>query len=159
MADIRVILGPIISTEPTSKPLSKCQRSGDNIEGTELIPSSKCIKARQVVDCVLIQTCPGTAQVTQVAPHSRQLAHAPAPANNVDLAADTHSFAFVLTDQECHDLKKPATMSVVINTDLYMRFTFNIDMTNVPGSIRQSSNMTGKCVIFLLYSWVELRLS
>ncbi|KAH0826467.1 hypothetical protein J3R83DRAFT_5468 [Lanmaoa asiatica] len=135
---------PTVNAEATPKPSFKRQRTRSNGETTGLNPSSKRTRTRQVIDCVLIPTLPTATQATQVSPHNPQPEDVSAPFSDVDSGADDLSATFILTDEECKALEKPATMSAVVNTDLYMRFTFNIDMRNAPGRSRQSSNMTGK---------------
>ncbi|KAH0835422.1 hypothetical protein J3R83DRAFT_9048 [Lanmaoa asiatica] len=104
----------------------------DDSEATQSDPSSKQIKTRKIMDYVLI---PGFSQKQ--------------PASSTQ--SDANGFAFVLTDQECKKLEKPVTMSPSFNANLYMRFTFNIDMTKVPGRVRQSANFTGKYVFSSLF--------
>ncbi|KAG6376677.1 hypothetical protein JVT61DRAFT_1683 [Boletus reticuloceps] len=55
------------------------------------------------------------------------------------------SFLFVITDKECtRSVEKSTTMLALVNMDLYMQFTFNIDVANVPGCIQVLANSTGK---------------
>ncbi|KAG6379788.1 hypothetical protein JVT61DRAFT_10333 [Boletus reticuloceps] len=53
-------------------------------------------------------------------------------------------FPFVLTEEECCQVIRPSAISASVNTDIYMKVVFHIDMVKVPGQNARSSAPIGK---------------
>ncbi|KAG9310527.1 hypothetical protein JVU11DRAFT_9070 [Chiua virens] len=126
------------------------RQTDDSCETTEM-PSTKCTRTRQVLDCVLVP-CSSTPASSKLPARSAavmtstQVTEDLSPNNHTKAEADsdTPNLAFVLAGKD-HNVPKPhATMSASCNTDLYMRFTFGIDMASVPGRIQRSCLPSGK---------------